>query len=198
MKKGAWLNVGSSSLVFPGIISLDKMSFPGVKRCDIRLGLPYPDASAEVIIASHVLEHLNALTELPSVLKEFHRVLMPSGVLRVAVPDLEVLASAYAAGRMNDFARTQGGLKVTLGVGYEDLPPALRFSAIAFGNYSGSQSWDGHHFCADFAAMRWLLERAGFTEVRRVQPGESRHPDLMGFYKDIDAPEQIIVEATRP
>jgi predicted SAM-dependent methyltransferase len=52
----------------------------------------FPDGSVVEIYASHVYEHLGYQEELPKALAEAKRVLMPGGRLRVAVPDLEVLA----------------------------------------------------------------------------------------------------------
>lgn len=197
-KKGTWLNVGSSGFAFPGFVNIDRqVHHAGVQLVDIRLGLPFPSESAEVVIASHVLEHLHPFFELPSVLKEIHRVMMPSGVLRVAVPDLQLLTQAYSARDPGNLAETQRELKGYIGVSFEELPPALQFSVIAFGNNSGSVVFDGHYFAADFEAMVWLLSRGGFKEVAQVDRFTSRHPTLLLQYRDINAPEQIVVEATR-
>jgi predicted SAM-dependent methyltransferase len=48
------------------------------------------------IYASHVLEHLGYLEELPRTLREFHRVLAPGGRLRASVPDLDILCGLFA------------------------------------------------------------------------------------------------------
>ncbi len=50
-----------------------------------------PDGVAAEIYASHVYEHLGYGDELPRALKEAWRVLMPGGVLRLSVPDLQML-----------------------------------------------------------------------------------------------------------
>ena len=52
----------------------------------------FADASFTEVYASHVLEHFDYKDELLSVLAEWHRVLRPGGVLRVSVPDLDILA----------------------------------------------------------------------------------------------------------
>lgn len=53
----------------------------------------FDDASVAEIYASHVLEHLGYIEELPRSLREFHRVLVPGGRLLASVPDLETLCA---------------------------------------------------------------------------------------------------------
>ena len=47
------------------------------------------------IYASHVLEHLGYVKDLPKALREFHRALAPGGTLRISVPDLAVLCELF-------------------------------------------------------------------------------------------------------
>lgn len=193
-----WLNLGSSSRTFPDMINVDRDGSPGTLVKDLRLGLPFPAGCAEVVVASHVLEHLNFFEELPVVLGEIHRVLAPGGLLRLAVPDLELLAKAYQSRDFSKLASTQRELKAYVGYAFEELPPAIQFSVIAFGNNSGDPFYTGHWFCGDFESIRWVLTRAGFTDVQRVAEKESRHPKLLSRYADTEAPEQVIVEAVKP
>lgn len=85
------LNLGSGEVPLEGYINLDgargEMIFP----------LPYVDASADEILASHVLEHFSH-RQTGAVLAEWVRVLKPGGLLRIAVPDLDLIARAYLAG----------------------------------------------------------------------------------------------------
>jgi predicted SAM-dependent methyltransferase len=65
-----------------------------VREVDAINGLPYSDSSFDVVYSSHVLEHL-APHAVPSFLAEIRRVLSPGGLLRVVVPDLELMARCY-------------------------------------------------------------------------------------------------------
>jgi predicted SAM-dependent methyltransferase len=56
----------------------------------------FANGTVAEIYASHVLEHLGYLDELPRTLNEFCRVLVPGGRLRVSVPDLDVLCALFA------------------------------------------------------------------------------------------------------
>jgi predicted SAM-dependent methyltransferase len=47
------------------------------------------------VYASHVLEHFDFKDELSATLKEWHRVLVPGGLLRVSVPDMDTLARLF-------------------------------------------------------------------------------------------------------
>ncbi|MBF9050469.1 methyltransferase domain-containing protein [Roseobacter sp. HKCCD9010] len=57
-------------------------------------GIPYADQSVDVVYHSHVLEHLDRPIA-QQFLAETHRVLKPGGILRIVVPDFELLARAY-------------------------------------------------------------------------------------------------------
>lgn len=59
--------------------------------------LPYPDNSVEEIYAGHMLEHFD-MTE--DVLKEWHRVLQPGGIITITVPDMEKGLKEYREGNI--------------------------------------------------------------------------------------------------
>jgi SAM-dependent methyltransferase len=67
---------------------------PGVRAYDLRAGIPYPDASFDIVYHSHLLEHLPKEAA-SAFLRECYRVLKPAGTIRVAVPDLERIARLY-------------------------------------------------------------------------------------------------------
>lgn len=201
MSLGLAIDLGSSGRQFPGILSLDREAIPGAQVCDIRLGLPFGQTTVDIVVSSHCLEHLHPFHELPRVLEEIQRVLKPGGLLRVAIPDLTKLVSAYTApdsALAVDLAKTQQELGDYVGMPYEKMPLALKFSAICFGDNSGSAAYDGHRWCGDFETLKWFLEQTGFADVQACKYGESRHPTLMQTYQDTGAAEEIIVEAVKP
>lgn len=51
----------------------------------------FADGTFMEVYASHVLEHFDYKDALVAALREWHRVLAPGGVLRISVPDLDVL-----------------------------------------------------------------------------------------------------------
>lgn len=61
---------------------------------DIRKGLPFDNNSVDVIYHSHILEHVDR-ERVEAFLKEIKRVLVPGGVHRIAVPDMECLCRVY-------------------------------------------------------------------------------------------------------
>lgn len=55
----------------------------------------FADGSVAEVYASHVLQHFGYQEELPRALAEIFRVLVPGGIFRVAVPDLETLCLLF-------------------------------------------------------------------------------------------------------
>ncbi|MCG8367197.1 MAG: methyltransferase domain-containing protein [Pseudanabaenales cyanobacterium] len=66
----------------------------GVIAHNLTQGIPFPDASFDVVYHSHLLEHFPK-NSAEFFLKECHRVLRPAGILRVVAPDLEQIARTY-------------------------------------------------------------------------------------------------------
>jgi len=92
---GRYANFGCGDHYRPGWINIDLgVSADGVIRHDVTRGVPMPDESCDLVYHSHLLEHLRRPDALPF-MRECRRVLRPGGVLRVATPDLELIARLY-------------------------------------------------------------------------------------------------------
>ena len=97
------LNLGDGGHLPPGWEGVDR------KRGQDAYPLDYPDACADEVRASHLLEHFpHGLTE--AVVRDWVRVLKPGGVLKIAVPDFAWVADRYQAGEpINTVGYVMGG-----------------------------------------------------------------------------------------
>jgi predicted SAM-dependent methyltransferase len=90
-----YLNLGCGHRFHADWTNVDFVSTgKGVIAYDLTQGIPFPNASFDVVYNSHVLEHFPK-TEAEAFLRECCRVLRPQGILRVVVPDLEQIARSY-------------------------------------------------------------------------------------------------------
>lgn len=89
------LNVGCGRRFHSAWRNVDLVSNdPGVMEHDLRTGIPFDDGCFDAVYHSHVLEHMPP-EDGRKLLEECFRVLSASGVVRIAVPDLEGIARAY-------------------------------------------------------------------------------------------------------
>jgi predicted SAM-dependent methyltransferase len=89
------LNLGCGTRFHPDWTNIDVSSVsPYVEIHDLRKGVPFPDATFDVVYHSHLLEHLPKEKALPFS-QECYRVLKRGGIIRVVVPDLEQIARMY-------------------------------------------------------------------------------------------------------
>ena len=89
------LNIGCGHTFHRDWVNLDVVpADPTILRWDVKTGLPFADGSFDVVYCSHVLEHL-VPEDAIGLVKQMLRVLRPQGIVRVVVPDLEVIAREY-------------------------------------------------------------------------------------------------------
>jgi hypothetical protein len=172
------LNFGCGPQPLPGWFNVDRQPGPGIDLvADVRGGLPLPPHGMDCAVAMHVLQDL-AWPEIVPALVELRRVLMPGGVLRIGVPDLDRAIDAYRAGRHDYFhvpdrdARCLGAKLVTQIIWYGSVRTPFTF---------------------DFACE--LLGRAGFRAPTRCSFGHSASGDAALTALDNRERETLFVEA---
>lgn len=90
-----YLNLGCGSRFIEAWINIDFLSSSEhVIQFDLNNGIPLDSSSVEVVYHSHVLEHFSKENG-DLFISECYRVLKPSGVIRVVVPDLERSVRQY-------------------------------------------------------------------------------------------------------
>lgn len=89
------LNLGCGSRYHEAWTNVDFISHGNdVIAHNLLSGIPFPDNSFDVVYHSHVLEHFTK-SDGKKFLMECFRVLKHNGIIRIAVPDLEMIAKEY-------------------------------------------------------------------------------------------------------
>ncbi len=138
------LHVGCGQTYIPGFFHIDIIPAPHVDWVGPVGELNFiEDNSLKLIYACHILEHFGR-SEFMDILKEWYRVLMQGGILRLAVPNFEACAALYYEEGLRD------GLTGLIGL------------------ISGGQrnSYDFHKMIFDEPYLTDALHEVGFREVR--------------------------------
>jgi len=107
-------HLGCWHRVIPGFVHVDLCDMPHIDHKSRIDRLPFfADGSVELIYCSHALEYFDR-DQAREVLKEWHRVLVPGGLLRLAVPDFEALIKVYH--QTGELARVLGPLYGKMGI----------------------------------------------------------------------------------
>lgn len=174
------LNWGCGASGMPGWINSDRKQGPHIQiSCDIREGLPIPDASFDYAVSVHALPEL-VYPDIVPALRELRRVLRPGGTLRLGLPDMDRAIEAYRREDRDYF-----------------LVPDDEVRSIG-GKLIVQLIWYGYSrtlFTSDF--IQELMEAAGFREVRMCEYGKtrSRWPGIVEL--DDRERESLFVEGVR-
>ena len=112
----------------------------------------FPDDTIDLIYASHVVEYFDRDEVLP-LLKEWKRILKPGAILRVAVPNFELLASLYLEN------------KISLS---EILGPL--YGKMAMGNDKIY-----HKTTYDYVSLEKVLKDSGYGDIKMYDWREVEH-----------------------
>lgn len=152
------------------VYTRNTMRFPaGVEYGDICKGLPIASGACAGVYASHVLEHLS-LGEFHVALDETHRILRKGGLFRLIVPDLFQICQAYVKASQARDANASHEFMRSSHLGVEKRGRGLMgILRSTFGNSDHLWMWDEH-------SMSDALAAHGFTQIKRVNAGDSEDP----------------------
>jgi predicted SAM-dependent methyltransferase len=181
------INVASGGRGFPGWVNIELQRAKDTTIClDVRRKLPFANGSARRIFAEHIIEHLDFREDTPSLFREFHRILVPHGAVRIIVPDAERFLEAYV-GKDRDLWRN-------LGWDIDRLPADI-YTPMHVINHIFHQGGE-HLFAYDFETLEWALRRAGFPTVLRQSFGTSIDSQL-AIDREYHRPWSLYVDAVK-
>ena len=137
----------------PSWVHIDKADFPHVKYKDVTK-LPFETGTVDVIYACHLIAYFDREEIIP-ILKEWKRVLIPGGVLRLATPDFRAMAKMYLR---------------------ENCSNLNQFLGPLYGKMEGIY----HKTTYDLYSLIELLASVGFKDIRkydRFKTDHARHDD---------------------
>ena len=135
-------------------IHIDGGDYSHLDSKDI-VNLSYEDDSVDLIYASHVIEYFNR-EEVKDVLNEWIRVLKPNGILRLAVPDFEEMASLYL----------------------ECDYPLEKFLGPLYGRMTMGNEVIYHKTTYDFKSLKFLLESLDMKDIKKYNWIETEHSEF--------------------
>lgn len=202
-----WLNFDSSPSVLlarvprvPAILSwtrgwllskeqLDFIAFirrNSIAYGDVVKGLPLATSSCYVVYSSHVMEHLSP-HEAKCFLMEIYRILAPGGIVRLAVPDLEIYIQSYLSNPDAD------QLMRSLNIVPRDQPSRIRnWVSMLAGNRTL------HQWVYNYASLGRALVDAGFLNPTKLRAGETTIRDPGELNLRERAWESLYMEASKP
>ncbi|MCI0664139.1 MAG: methyltransferase domain-containing protein [Acidobacteria bacterium] len=154
----------------------------GIKYANAVKRIPEPDHSADVLYTCHMLEHLDR-REAELFLKEARRVLIPNGIIRIAVPDLKYHIENYLKDQDADIFVQNIQLAINRPAGLIE-----KLKHLIVGERHHLWMYDGASLC------RLLLE-SGFRNPQVLGAGQTtiRNPGRLDLAER--SPESVFVEA---
>lgn len=191
------LHLGAGHNVLEGWLNTDRDPAAGCIHLDVSQRFPLPDASCSRVFSEHLVEHLPYELGV-EMLAESHRVLRHGGRIRVATPDLAVLAGEVLGHRSAVGERYTAWLRTS-------YFPGAHGRDATFALNQAMRGW-GHKFLYDEATLASTLRAVGFVDVATRGFRESPDPALRGLEdhglpdgnEELTRFETMCVEATRP
>ena len=159
---------------------------------DIRFPLRFPENTWKGVYAHHAVEHIN-YPDAYSLFREIRRILLPGGVFRMIVPDLELFLQCYAS--VDQSKRTE----------IFSMLPAHHMQALSLiktplemvDHMFRDNKFNRHLSAWDRETAHFRLTEAGFSRVVRQKVNVSLDPALAGHDKAHWEKHSLYVEAVK-
>lgn len=195
------LNIGCYNNPIQGWLNADLFYNKDVVYLDAGKPFSLKSEIFEYIYSEHVFEHLN-YQEASNFLAESYRILRKGGIIRIATPDLDFLIDIYRnRTEMNDEYISWSVETYFPDRNQESFTGDGAMKVFVINHFF--RAW-GHQLIHNFDSLSSMLRTAGFTEIKKMKPGESEHEIFLNIekhgtviperYNDL---ETMVVEATR-
>jgi predicted SAM-dependent methyltransferase len=175
LKKYDKLHLGSGDRIIDGWANID-IAGQRTLTWDLRKPLPLKAGHVRFVYTEHFIEHIEREDAI-RLFSHARKVMAPNGMIRVSTPDLAKLVDDYRRGRV---------IRMEHGAWFPETPCRM---------INEGMRWWGHVFVYDEAELVGLLKECGFSDIRRVEWGESDHPELRNLESRPDF-DDLIFEAT--
>jgi predicted SAM-dependent methyltransferase len=166
------LHLGCGGKKLEGWINIDAVWRPNVVILTLPDGLKlFKNNSVEYIYNCHFLEHLKYPTEVMDLLTTCYRLLKPGGVMRTAVPDIEMIINAYVKNDQ-EFFEIQS-----------QLHPSCCTTKLEHLMYALQQDGE-HQYGYDFDTLEKVFLQAGFEKIIKCDFGQSTFESLKIDYRE--------------
>lgn len=128
---------------------------------DITTHIPVNNNSYDLIFSRATLEHLK-YPELINHLLECHRIIKTGGVVRMSVPDFDIMIKNYLE-KTEDLDIAVSESEVNQGFPIENHTDLFVNRVL----------YHDHYYLHNFDTLKRALEKCGFSHIRRVTPGDT-------------------------
>lgn len=179
------LHIGCGTDYKEGWINIDNNSDQNITKLDLnwdlRNYLPFPSESIDFIFNEHFLEHLT-VEQGKDAIREFLRVLKPGGVIRIAMPDLDVTVADF-------YNEDWKNLHVIKKFNLDFIQTRAELINISF-------RWWGHQWLYNYEELeRRIREVDSRVTITQCELRKSEHPDLRNLETRDES--TLIAEITR-
>lgn len=155
----------------------------GIRWADATRRIPERNETVDLIYSSHMIEHLEK-TDAVLFLKEARRVLKPSGIIRIAVPNIMYHVENYL--KDND---ADNFIERTLLTKKNPKNIIAKIKYLIIGDRNHQWMYDGESLCK-------LISSVGFENLKVMDAGTTIITEIGELDLNERSPESVFVEAT--
>jgi len=190
------LQIGSGRNALKGWLNTDLNPTKEIVFLDATKKLPFDDCTFDYVFSEHIIEHL-VYQDGIRLVQECYRVLKPRGKIRISTPDLRFLIELYAENKTELQERY-----IVWAVDYFLPDIGIYLDTFVINNFF--RDWN-HKFIYDYKTLQNVLDKCGFINITRYNPGESDDKNLQGIEShghhitdESNKLESMVLEGTKP